>query len=92
MSPCHFHVIPHRPRTSSRDHLTPTNIRDLYAFPYNRLPPLRIVYDDNQSNEAVRRYPMNTGRPMEPDARMSGPYVCPYVPYVTYRRIGWGPW
>ncbi|CCD34679.1 predicted protein [Botrytis cinerea T4] len=91
MNPYHFHVYPHRPRIPSRDHLTPTNIRDFYGFPHNRLPPLRIVYGNNPSNNACRRHSMNVGRPMEPDARMSGPYGCPYGRYVTYRILEWSP-
>ncbi|TGO36804.1 hypothetical protein BHYA_0114g00180 [Botrytis hyacinthi] len=81
----------HRPGPSPRGHLTVTNIRDYYEFPQNRLSPLRIVYGNNQSNEAARRHRMNVGRTMEPDARVSGPYDSPYVRYVTYRRMGWGP-
>ncbi|TGO48429.1 hypothetical protein BCON_0240g00080 [Botryotinia convoluta] len=91
MNPYHVQVYSHRPGPSPRDHLTPTNIRDYYAFPQNRLPPLRIVYGNNQSNEAVRRHLMNAGRAMEPNARINGPYACPYVRYATYRRMGWGP-
>ncbi|KAF7916808.1 uncharacterized protein EAE98_010530 [Botrytis deweyae] len=91
MNPYHVHVYPYRPVPPPRVHPTPNNIRDYYAFPQNRLPPLRIVYGNNQSNEVVRRHPMSVGRTMEPNARISGPYDSPYVRYVTYRRMGWGP-
>ncbi|TGO64488.1 hypothetical protein BOTNAR_0088g00180 [Botryotinia narcissicola] len=91
MTPYHVYVYPHRPGPPPRGHPTPTNIRDYYAFPQNRLPPLKIVYDgNNQTNEIVRRQPVNVARTMEPDARMSGPYDSPYVRYVTYRRMEWG--
>lgn len=91
MNPYHIYAYPHLPGPSTGGRPAPTNIHDYYAFPQNRLPPLRIVYGNNQSNEGVRRHSMNMGRIMEPNTRMSGPYDSPYVRYVTYRRMGWGP-
>ncbi|QSZ36845.1 hypothetical protein DSL72_006728 [Monilinia vaccinii-corymbosi] len=81
MNNYYAHGYPIRQGPRPRDHLIRSDIRDYDAFPHNRLSPL--VYHDGNA-QAIGgamggRGRMNSGRPMEPDARMYAETLALYL-------------